>query len=117
MKRDLADVWDADRVVVVSQFAPTQPWLASGAMRRNETIVGLSAAILVVEAAEKGGTLHAGQCGLSDGRPVYTLECHTTRPAGNEMLIAAGATPVSSVEMLERAICGMDAPGPQFSLL
>jgi len=88
-----AEVWDQARVLVVSQFAPTRPWSAGAAMARNAVIIGLSLALVVVEASEKGGTLAAGTTALDLNRRVITLEFAQT-PPGNSALLRRGAVPV-----------------------
>lgn len=92
---DIANEWDDDRTLVVSQFSPTQPWRASAAMTRNSTIIGLSAALVVVEAGETGGTLAAGMTGLDVGRRVLALEFSGV-PRGNQLLLRKGAIAVES---------------------
>lgn len=97
---EFADAWDPQRAVVVSQFSPTQPWSAGAAMARNAVISGLSRAVVVVEAGATGGTLAAGLHALERGQPVMVLQLFDT-PAGNELLIQRGATPVHSRAELE----------------
>lgn len=87
-----AEVWNPARAVVVSQFTPTRPWSAGGAMTRNGVIIGLSLALVVVEAGEKGGTLAAGTTALDLNRRVITLE-FTETPPGNAVLLKRGALP------------------------
>lgn len=94
VKREIANVWDPNRVLVVSQFSPTQTWSAGGAMARNSVIIGLSLALVVVEAGERGGTLAAGQRALELGRRVIAIQ-FTDMPPGNVMLVENGAVPVS----------------------
>lgn len=95
-----------DRVVAVSQFPPSQPWTAGGAMTRNAVIVGLGMALVVVEAGERGGTLAAGQHALKVGRKVLVLDFDGHTPIGNRMLIERGATPIRNrpdlLEQVER---------------
>lgn len=94
VKRNLVqEVWDESRTLILSQFAPRQPWSAGGAMARNTVIIGLSMALVVVDAGEKGGTLAAGQKALNIGRRVLALEFNET-PIGNRMLIDRGAVSV-----------------------
>jgi hypothetical protein len=45
----VADVWDKERVLVLSQFSPSRPWSAGNAMARNNAIIGLSLALVVVQ--------------------------------------------------------------------
>jgi DNA processing protein len=86
----MADVWDEERVLVVSQFSPSRPWSAGSAMARNNVIIGLSLALVVVEASGKGGTLAAGSKALAMNKPVFALE-FAMNPQGNAELIRHGA--------------------------
>ena len=91
-KRDLASVWDWERVLVVSQFEPHHIWKGYRAMERNQVIIGLSKAIIVVEAGEKGGTMHAGEKTLKLGIPLYVAE-YDDMPddaLGNKKLLQSG---------------------------
>ena len=87
-----AEVWDPKRSLVLSQFSPSRPWSAGGAMMRNNVIIGLSCALVVVEASEKGGTLAAGTRALELNRQVIALEFSQT-PRGNALLLQHGAVP------------------------
>jgi DNA processing protein len=116
VKRDFTAHYDPQRVLVVSQFHPAQPWASYAAMARNHLIFGLGKALVVIEAGDKGGTLAAGRDALRRGRPVFVLNFDDDTPAGNRMLIDAGAHPISSRHDLGRAL---DALGeePQQGLL
>lgn len=92
-KGAMAAAWDRDRALVLSQFAPTQTWSAGAAMTRNGVIIGLSKALVVVEAGDTGGTLAAGTRALKLRRRVLALEFSAT-PIGNKMLLKDGAIPV-----------------------
>lgn len=85
-----AEVWDPNRTLVLSQFIPSQPWSAGGAMMRNSVIIGLSRALIVVEANGKGGTLAAGTKALALNRQVIALEFSQV-PRGNATLLQRGA--------------------------
>jgi DNA processing protein len=86
----MADVWDEQRALVVSQFSPSRPWNPGSAMARNNVIIGLSLALVVVEASDKGGSLAAGTKALQLNKPVFALE-FATNPRGNAELIRHGA--------------------------
>lgn len=87
-----ADVESSEeQVLVVSQFPPGQPWTVGGAMTRNALIAGMAAALVVIEAGDRGGTLAAGETALKLGRPVIALEFGIGTPAGNAALIQKGA--------------------------
>jgi DNA processing protein len=107
---EFATLWDPERALVVSQFAPDQKWFASGAMVRNTVISGLSRALVVVEAGETGGTLAAGEYALQRGQTVLTLQLFNA-PPGNKLLIANGAKVIRSREHLETALDYLDADG------
>ncbi|MCU1592154.1 MAG: hypothetical protein JWP11_3410 [Frankiales bacterium] len=99
-----------ERVCAVSQFPPSQPWTAGGAMTRNAVIVGLGLALVVVEAGERGGTLAAGEHALKVGRRVLALDFDAHTPVGNRMLLERGAVAVRNrqdlldqVELLSEA--------------
>lgn len=87
------DVWNEEQVLVVSQFSPDRSWSAGNAMARNNVIIGLSLALVVVEASEKGGTLAAGTKALQLNRPVFALEFAMT-PRGNAELLRRGAVSI-----------------------
>lgn len=93
IKSDLKEVWDWERVLVISQFNPNEPWAAYRAMARNLVIIALSGAMIVIEAGEKGGTLHAGESTLKLGLPLFVAEYQdmTIDAKGNALLLAAGA--------------------------
>lgn len=103
VKRDFAADLDAESTLVISQFAPTQTWQAHAAMARNSIIFGLSRALVVIEAGERGGTLAAGHGALKMGRPVLVVDFGNDTPAGNRILLDAGAEPVrNAVDLKER---------------
>ncbi len=103
VKRTFAGNFDWDRILVLSQFAPAQPWRAHAAMARNGIIFGLPKALLVVEAGEKGGTLAAGEGALKLGRAVIAVDFGDETPPGNRMLIEKGARAVRSNVQLKAA--------------
>ena len=62
-----------NRLLVISQFPPRQRWTAGAAMTRNQVIVGLGDAVVVVEAGAGGGTLRAGETALQTGKQLWVL--------------------------------------------
>jgi DNA processing protein len=114
----IADVWDPERTLVVSQFSPTRPWSPGGAMARNNVIIGLSRALVVIEAGEKGGTLAAGLRALQLNKQVLALE-FTKTPRGNAELIRRGAIPVRNRSELHKRLAKMmeDSQGNQLSMI
>lgn len=112
-----ADAWDDSRVAVVSQFAPGQPWNPGSAMTRNAVISGLSQALVVVEAGNKGGTLAAGLHALERNQPVLALQLFDS-PPGNELLQRKGAKVIRSRAELEELLDNLpDTGSVQLSLM
>ena len=104
IKRDFARDFDPERTLVLSQFAPTQTWQAHAAMARNSVIFGLSKALVVIEAGEKGGTLAAGEGAMKLGRLVLVVDFGEATPAGNRKLLSNGAIPVRNTSALHRIL-------------
>lgn len=96
IKSDLKDIWDWDKVLVISEFKPTEKWMASRAMKRNETIIGMSDIIVVVEAGDTGGSLDAGEKTLSFGKPLFVPQYSVIPESalGNNILLKKGAFPI-----------------------
>ena len=92
VKRALSPVWDWERVLVVSQFNPDDTWKGFRAMARNLVIIGLSKAMIVIEAGEKGGTMNAGLETLKHGTPLYVAEYQdmSVDARGNKILLDMG---------------------------
>lgn len=93
---ELREVWDWQRVLVVSQFDTNAIWRSYHAMDRNKTIMALSCAMIVVEAGEKGGTRAAGEDALRLQIPLFAVDYgfdETVAP-GNRELIQKGAKPL-----------------------
>ncbi|WP_280258546.1 DNA-processing protein DprA [Nocardia wallacei] len=104
VKRDFVNAIDFDRVLVISQFHPQQPWAAHAAMARNHLIFGLGLALVVIEAGERGGTLAAGRDALKRGRPVFVLNFGGDTPPGNRILLDDGGHSVTSRKELGVAL-------------
>ena len=96
IKKEMKEIWDWNRVLVISEFKPDEPWKASRAMQRNNTIIGLSDIMVVVEAGETGGSLDAGIKTLSMDKylfvPQYSIVPESA--LGNDLLIKKGAFPI-----------------------
>jgi len=105
IKKALQPVWDWERVLVVSQFEPDHPWKAYRAMTRNQLIIALSKAMIVIEAGEKGGTLNAGQETLKSGLPLYVAQYQdmSVDARGNQILLDMGALKLAKSRSTNRA--------------
>ena len=108
IRRELAEVWDWSRTLVVSQFSPTAPWRAYHAMERNKVIIGLSLAMIVIEAGETGGTLDAGKSTLVARMPLFVAQYEnmSAEAAGNQILIGLGGLPLNRLRSTNRANMG-----------
>lgn len=93
IRRELKPLWDWDRILVISEFKPEDKWLAARAMRRNQTIIGLSDAMLVIEAGETGGSFDAGMRTINYGKSLFVpLYGEIPQSAlGNKELLRMGA--------------------------
>jgi len=100
MKRQLYELGEEKGFLVMSEFPPRLPWAAHNAMRRNATICGLSDAVIVVEAGERGGTLEAGKTALGLGLPLFVVDYVEPVPAaqGNARLLRDGGNPIKADE-------------------
>lgn len=93
VKREIRELWDEERTLVVSEFGPNLPWSISHAMQRNRTICGLSRALILIEARTTGGSIEAGRDSLRLGLPLFAAvyEGMPESATGNEELLRNGA--------------------------
>jgi DNA processing protein len=88
-------------------MVPTKPFYP----RRNRILAALSPATLVVEAAERSGSLITAHHALDLGRDIYAVPGALTNPqaAGTNRLIRDGAMVVLEVADLAAVLPGVDA--------
>jgi DNA processing protein len=104
IKKSVKDLWDWDRVLVLSHFPRNSVWRADRAMERNKLIVALSGAVVVIEAGETGGTLNAGFCALKMNKPLFVaVYDQTNRAKGNEILLQQGGRKLQRSRATRRA--------------
>lgn len=83
---------------LLSEFEPLQPATKWTFPQRNRIMAGMSEAVLVVEAAERSGTLITARLGLEYNREVFVVpgSIFSETSAGSNRLIRDGASPVLS---------------------
>lgn len=93
IRPELRELWDWNRVLVVSEFTPHARWMVSHAMARNKTIIGLSDMMLVIEAGKTGGSLDAGLKTLQAGKALFVPRFREFPESafGNLILLRNGA--------------------------
>lgn len=112
--RDLGESLIASGGAVISEYPPgtrPEPWRFPA---RNRIISGLSAAVVVVEAAEKGGALITARLAAEQGREVFAVPGDVDRrtSTGTNLLIRDGAVPVLGSEDLIEALSLVLGPPP-----
>ncbi len=85
---------------LISEFPPGVPAFKTNFPRRNRLIAGLTFGTLIIEAAEKSGSLITARHALHDNREVLAVpgSIFATTSAGTNQLIKLGASVVRSAE-------------------
>jgi len=90
----------ADKGLIISENFPDQGVIAGCFPRRNRIIAGISLGTLVIEAAERSGSLITAKIAMEESRDVFAIpgSIHNPLARGCHSLIKQGAKLVESVE-------------------
>ncbi len=102
--RQLAQEIIAKQGLLLSEFPPAYPAKKENFPRRNRLISGLSEAVLLIEAAEKSGSLITAQLALEQNREVLAIpgSIFSNSSSGTNKLLRDGAIPIlKSADILE----------------
>ena len=96
VKGEIRELLNDKNHLFVSQFLPNLTWLASNAMKRNHTIIGLSDAMILIESGLNGGTFNAGKLSLKNKKPLFVVEygVSKTTAEGNDYFLEHGGVPL-----------------------
>ncbi|GAB3398352.1 DNA-processing protein DprA [Massilia agilis] len=96
----------AEQGCIVSEYALGTPATSGNFPRRNRIISGLSAGVLVVEAAAESGSLITAHVAADQGREVFALpgSIHSALSKGCHKLIREGARLVETVDEVLEAL-------------
>ena len=96
IKREVKELLDDRNHLFISQFLPNLTWSASNAMKRNNTIIGLVDAMILIESGLDGGTFNAGQQSLKNKKPLFVVQYSVNKPSaeGNSFFLQHGGMPL-----------------------
>ena len=91
---------------IITEYPPGTPPLAGHFPGRNRIISGLSRGVLIVEAAEKSGSLITGDFALEQGREVFAIPggLHQANSKGTNRLLKEGAQLVTEAQDIIRTL-------------
>jgi len=105
IKKHLKEVWDWNRILVISEFNPNAIWSVNRAMERNTTIVALSNVMFLIEARVTGGSIDAGYKTLQMNKPLFAPVYNgmPEEASGNQLLLTKGALALMKKRETDRA--------------
>lgn len=115
IKGEVKELLNEKNHLFISQFLPNLTWSASNAMKRNNTIIGLSNAMIMIESGMDGGTFNAGEQSLKNKKPLFVVEYGTYKPSaeGNRFFLQRGGTPIrgdkNGIPILKRVYTAIES--------
>lgn len=99
---------------IISEYPLHMPAKPQNFPRRNRIIAGLSLGTLVVEAAQKSGSLITARISMEENRDLFTIpgSIHSPQSRGCHQLIREGATLVESTHDIRSILSGWVDPHP-----
>ncbi|MCM1261657.1 MAG: DNA-protecting protein DprA [Butyrivibrio sp.] len=96
IKGEVKELLNDKNHLFVSQFLPNLTWSAANAMKRNNTIIGLADAMILIESGMEGGTFNAGEQSLKNKKPLFVVEYGVNKPTaeGNTFFLKHGGVPI-----------------------
>ena len=77
---ELIDLVAQNKGLLLTHCTPSAKRISRGAsIRRNELVIGLAAAVLILSAPEGSASLNLARAALDAGKPVFTLDHHMNR--------------------------------------
>lgn len=104
--RQLAEKLLENGGCLISEYEYAMPSLKQNYIARNRLVSGMADALLIIEAAEKSGTLHTARFALEQGRDVLVIPGNINSPnsVGTNNLIKSGAIPVTNIDDILTAL-------------
>lgn len=94
--------------MIMSEYAPKAKCYpdSSSFLQRNRIISGLSDVVVVIEAAERSGSLNTASHALEQGKEIFAVPGNITNPysVGCNKLIKQGATPYTELDDILRVL-------------
>ncbi len=100
------EIIDKGGAIISEYAANTEVFLKTSFLERNRIISGLADIVVVVEAAEKSGSLNTAAHALDQGKEVFAVPGNITNPysQGCNKLICQGANPYTGPDNLLRLL-------------